>query len=142
MSKDKLSDWKQPDNIRVWGEGFDPPLGNSAWRDYIAYEVHPDVVSVVGRFLFPAFIEHNGGVFLKDSFTIDRYLEWEKRLPDIMSIEKVMNHRHIPDFFVPSEPISDESYKELSILMAKFLEISLLMNFTDRKFVVTLDKEE
>jgi len=138
---DPLLSWAEPEAIRQWGDDSSPPL-KDAWIDYINYFVHPDVACIVGRLLLPAFIEHDGGVFLKSSFRLETFERWSKTLKDLEEIEKVINHRHVYDMFSFNKKIDGKSYINIAQLMARTTEISLKNQFPGRNFNVFVSATE
>lgn len=133
--RDPLPGWAQPDAIREWGEKVSPPLKN-AWLDYINYYVHPDVVTAVARLLVPAFVEHEGGVFLQGQFTLSGYSSWKEKLGDITAVEKIINHQHVYDLFGMTDKIKETSFEGVANLMAQTLRLALRDSFPDRSFNV------
>lgn len=138
---DPLIDWNEPQSIKLWGSKV---LPNPAlpWLDYINYYIHPDVVSVVGRLLIPAFVEHEGGVFLQDRFTISNYDRWNAKLSTINEVEKIINHQHVYDLFSIDEEISDSSFETVAKLMSNTLHMALFCSFPERKFHVYVSNSE
>ncbi len=132
---DPLSDWSEPQAIKDWGDAVSPrpKLG---WFEYINYYVHPDVVSIVGRLLIPAFIEHEGGVFLHDNFTLSSYSDWKLKLGDVVEVEKVLNHQHVYDLFSTRDEVSETSFEGVANLMAHTLRLALGFSFPKRRFEV------
>ncbi|BCK76871.1 hypothetical protein AA0242T_0421 [Acetobacter aceti NRIC 0242] len=132
---DILADWEEPESIKLWGNEVSPPP-TMPWIDYINYYVHPDVVSVVGRLLIPAFTEHEGGVFLRDHFTLSGYSRWKSKLSTMSEVEKIINHQHVYDLFSINEKISEQSFNCVANVMCDALKISLSCSFPDKKFHV------
>lgn len=130
-----------PGPIKSWTEAISPPC-ESAWRDYIAYFVRPDIIRLVGRFLMPAFVEHEGGVFLSDGFTLSGYSDWKEKLGDVTAVERIMNHRHVCDLFITDDQISDESFEAVAKLMAQSLRLALLGSYPDRAFDVYVSNDD
>lgn len=130
-----LPDWSQPDAIEEWGENVSPPL-KDAWRDYIHYYIHPDVVTAVGRLLVPALVEYEGGVFLQDQFTLSGYSHWKEELGDIIAVEKILNHQHVYDLFGTTGEITEASFERVANLMAQTLRLTLRDSFPGSSFNV------
>lgn len=78
-TRDPLLNWNRPQSFRTWSGEVNPEPGRPR-LDYINYHVHPDIVLAVGRLLAPAFIEHEGGVFLSDNFTVEGYSSLVEKL--------------------------------------------------------------
>ena len=141
--RDPLSNWSQPEAVTLWGEGVSPPP-QDARLDYVNYYVHPDVVSVVGRLLVPAFVEHEGGVFLRNRFTISGYESWKAELGKISKVEKIINHQHVYDLFSTDDEIAEASFENVANLMAQTLGLALRASFPGRRFniyVSTTDQD-
>jgi hypothetical protein len=132
---DPLPDWSEPEAVRLWGEKISPRPINP-WRDYMSYFVHPDVVAVVGRLLVPVFIEYEGGVFLRDQFTLEGYTKWRAQLGEVEAIEKMVNRQHAYDLFVTDEKIPEASFEGVANLMAQTLRLALQGSFPNRDFNV------
>lgn len=139
--RDVLTGWKEPEAVRAWADKVSP-RPQSAWLDYINYYIHPDVVAVVGRFLIPAFVEHDGGVFLRDQFTLAIYSEWKLQLREVAAIEKAMNHRHVYDLFAIEQGVQEDSLQAVANLMAQALRLALLGSFPERHFEVYVSSGE
>lgn len=105
-SIDPLSGWSQPKSVADWGEKISPIRGDR-WLDYISYFVHPDIITLAGRLLFPELIEHEGGVYYKMRFDVAIYEDWKSRLNDVSKIERAINHQHVYDIFHQDKEISD-----------------------------------
>ncbi|MGR2741114.1 hypothetical protein ACUY1T_21940 [Billgrantia sp. Q4P2] len=133
--RDPLSNWSQPEAVTLWGEAVSPPP-QDAWLDYVNYYVHPDVVAVVGRLLVPAFVEHEGGVFLRNRFTLSGYASWKAELGEISAVEKMINHQHVYDLFSTDDEITEASFENVANLMAQTLRLALCGSFSDRHFHV------
>ena len=133
--RDPLPDWSEPETVRLWGDKV-LPRPDLPWLDYINYYIHPDVVSVVGRLLVPAFVEHEGGVFLRERFSLSGYFRWKEELEETVAIEKVINHQHVYDLFLTSEEITEASFEGVASLMAQTLRLALNGSFPDRRFHV------
>lgn len=139
--RDPLPDWCEPQTINSWGKDCSPPL-DEAWLDYINLLVHPDTVTVAGRMLLPSFVEHEGGVFLRDGFTLEGYLRWEAELGDLQAIERMLNHRHVYDLFSASDNISEASYAGVASLMGQTWGLSLKACFPDRRFKIEVSNTD
>lgn len=139
--RDPLSNWSQPEAVTLWGQGVSPPP-QDAWLDYVNYYVHPDVVSVVGRLLVPAFVEHEGGVFLRNRFTLSGYASWKAELGEISAVEKMINHQHVYDLFSTDDEITEASFENVANLMAQTLRLALYGSFSDRHFNVYVSNTE
>lgn len=133
--RDPLPNWSEPESIRSWGDKVSPRPA-LPWLDYINYYVHPDVVAVVGRLLVPAFVEHEGGVFLRDRFSLTGYSRWKAELGEIAAVEKIINHQHVYDLFSVDEKISEASFEGVASLMAQTLHLALNGSFPERRFTV------
>ena len=140
-TRDLLADWVEPEAIKLWGSKVSPQPA-MPWLDYINYYIHPDVVAVVGRLLIPAFVEHEGGVFLRDQFTLSGYSSWKDKVGDISAVEEVINHRHVYDVFVTGEEISEASFDGVANLMAQTLRLALDASFPERRFNVYVSRSE
>lgn len=138
---DPLPDWSEPESLRSWADKLSPRPA-LPWLDYINYYVHPDVVAVVGRLLVPAFVEHEGGVFLRDRFSLSAYSEWKEKLGDVMAVEKIINHQHVYDLFGASGEITDASFECVAGLMAQTLRMALKGSFPERRFNVYTSNTE
>lgn len=138
---DPLDPWSEPETISQWAKGISPPPEN-AWLDYISLNVHPDAVNAIGRLLLPAFVEHDGGVFLRDRFTLSSYSIWKAQLGELTAVEKMFNHQHIYDLFATDEKIEDRSFEALAMLMSKTIRLALGECFPDRKFNVYFSNSE
>jgi len=138
---DPLSNWLEPEAITEWGDSISP-RPKISWFEYINYYVHPDVVSVVGRLLIPAFIEHEGGVFLRDNFTLSGYSEWKAKLGAIVAVEKVINHQHVYDLFATGDQVSEKSFEGVANLIAHALKLALVSSFPERRFDVTVSNSD
>ena len=134
-------EWSQPEAISEWGQKILPPVKN-AWPDYINYYVHPDIVVAVGRLLIPAFVEHEGGVFLQERFTTSGFLTWKEKLYDVTEVEKVINHQHVYDLFSFDDNIAESSYIGVANLMAQTLRIALASSFPERDFNVCVSNTD
>lgn len=134
-AKDPLPDWSEPEAIAAWGKKVSPP-SECAWADYINYHVHPDIVLIVGRLLVPAFVEHEGGVVLRDRFSVSGYSSWRKKLGDVVAVEKMINHQHVYDLFATRDEITEASFEGVANLMAQTLRLALRSSFSDRQFNV------
>jgi hypothetical protein len=133
--RDPLLDWELPDAVKKWAEEVSPPSKN-ACLDYLSYYVHPDVVRLVGRLLIPAFVEHEGGVFLRSQFSFKGYADWKKKLGDVVAIEKVINHQHVYDLFATQGEVAEASFEGVANLMAQSIRLALCYEFPDRVFNV------
>src|SRR5690606_19302103 len=132
---DPLPTWSEPETVRSWGDKILPrPV--LPWLDYINYYVHPDMVAVVGRLLIPAFVEHEGGVFLRDRFSLSGYSRWKAELGEIEAVEKIINHQHVYDLFATDEEIAEASFEGVASLMAQTLNLALKGSFPKRRFRV------
>ena len=50
---------------------------------------------------WPEFVQHDGGVFLRELFDSSTYIQWKERLgTDTTAIERVVDHVHIYDLFL------------------------------------------
>ena len=60
--------------------------------------VQLDHFFAVASLLWPEVIQHEGGLFLADSFTVPSFEAWFRRpAGDLTAVERVMNHRHMRD---------------------------------------------
>lgn len=71
--------------------------------DYATLAVSPDAFMAVLEVLEPALIEHNGAYFRARDFTVSAYDAWAAKLTDVATIQRVMNHIHVSQFFREQE---------------------------------------
>lgn len=133
--RDPLSEWSEPEAVASWREKISSS-SDVTWLDYINYYVHPDTVAVVARLLFPAFVEHEGGVFFQERFTLSGFSTWKAQLGEITAVEKIINHLHIYDIFALVDEIPESSFKGVANLMAQTVRLALRASFPDRQFYV------
>lgn len=133
-------DWREPEAISAWGRKFSPPL-EGPWAHYIFQHVHPDIASAVGRLLLPAFVEHEGGVFLKEGFSLEGYSKWMAELGDLTAVEQMLNHQHVYDVFA-MERIPESSFEGIAKLMVQTLRLALNTCFKERRFNIELSNTE
>ena len=133
--RDPLPDWTEPESIKSWGEKVSPRPA-LPWLDYINYYVHPDVVAMVGRLLVPAFVEHEGGVFLRDHLSLAGYSRWQAELGELVTVEKMINHQHVHDLFASNEDIAEAAFEGVANVMAQTLRMALNSSFPERRFNV------
>lgn len=140
-TRDPLLSWNLPQSILTWSDKVDP-RPERPWLDYINYNVHPDIILSAGRLLAPAFIEHEGGVFLSDNFISECYSSWMEKLGNVVEVEKIMNHRHVYDMFSVTDEISDTAYAAVAGLMADGLRMALQFSFPDRNFKIYVSNSD
>jgi hypothetical protein len=133
--RDLLSDWSEPVSVVSWADEISP-RPNLPWFAYLNNHVHPDIVTVIGRLLIPAFVEYEGGVFLRDRFSLDGYSRWKAELGETVAVEKIINHQHVYDLFATDEEILDASFQSVANLMAQTLRLALTGSFPERRFIV------
>lgn len=141
IERDPLPKWSQPVAIKDWGRNCSPPI-EKAWLNHLNYFVHPDVVVAAGRLLLPKFVDHEGGVFLENNFTLKGYSEWKERLADISEVENMINHQHVYDLFSVSDDISEESYLGVANLLADTINLTLRVCYPDREFCVVVSNTD
>lgn len=89
------------------------------------------------------FLEHEGGFFLMDGFTVETYDQWKEKLgSDIKSIEKVMNLRHIDDFLPGADDTSRNNLIYFGQTIADMWESKLTKIFLGKLFLVECDFDE
>lgn len=139
--RDPLPDWSEPETVRAWADLFSPRLDDplDAW---IQCHVHPDVVSAVARFLLPAFVEHDGGVFLRDGFSLEGHAQWKAKLGQTAAVECMLNHQHVTDCFDVADGATDQTFAAIARLMAQSLRIALHFSFPGRRFHVFVNTGE
>jgi len=121
----ELAKWNNGKGISVelWING----LGN--FEHAIAY----------GRLFWPDFVEYDGCIFLSQYFDIENYNNWMKSTKgNKTAVEKVMNHRHIVDYF-PNSP-KPQPTKEQMVYFGNYLkelwDCKLKRDFPERNIVV------
>lgn len=93
------------------------------------------------RLFWPAFLEHDGCVFLGDG-SLEYYEQWMKKFEgDRSKVEGMMNHRHMLDLFHhDSDSATAEQLDYLGNVLREAWEAKLARDFPVRKFTVTFDR--
>jgi hypothetical protein len=110
--------------------------------DWITYTGDPRYLIGFMEYLWPRFIEHDGGVFLHFNFTEEGYREWRGVLPnDLPGIERVMNHVPLLELF--QEPERQETVRRVQLQyigerLQEMWQARLGAAFPDKAFVVDL----
>lgn len=61
--------------------------------------VQLDHLFAIASLLWPEVIQHEGGLFLADGFTLSSFETWSREMAgNLTAIERTMNHRHMGDF--------------------------------------------
>ncbi|WFE50001.1 hypothetical protein [Micromonospora sp. WMMD1155] len=94
--------------------------------------------AVLAELFWPHFVEYRGGVFLAFLFEekgVDMWLENLKG--DVVSVESVLNHVHLWDFFSPKSKDEYAGLSKLTERIGTMWREALRVSFPDRSFVVT-----
>jgi hypothetical protein len=113
-------------------------------RDWIGCEGDHKHLVGYARILWPDFAEHDGCVFLAESFDKGVYKDWLAQTKgDKKRVEAVMNHQHIADLFSPShrERPTREVIVYIGRLMKDILQTKLRHDFPNRKIAVSFDED-
>lgn len=142
LNPEQLTDfqqWKQAN-----GDDF------SLW-DYLFGVANAEIAIAFTKLFLPDIIEHEGGIFLAETFNQETYEQWKAKLGnDITAIEKVMNHLHIDDLLPGTEKVGIDNLYYLGnaiaiamrSIIAQMWTSRLKSLFPERKFQVTCDRDE
>lgn len=105
--------------------------------DYLYFNTSFDLAIAFTKLFWPDFIEYKNGIFFQDSFDVQIYNEWAETLGnEIFEIEKILNHRHMEDFFQSLEGVSDNNLLYLGQVIAEMWQARLNQVYPDRHFRV------
>ena len=89
---------------------------------------------------WPAFVEVDGCVLL-GSKAPDTLGDWQAKFAgDRVSVEAMLNHRHIHDLFLRAPEPTPQVTQELGLLLRDMWTAKLARDFPGREFVVTVSE--
>ena len=97
----------------------------------------------IGSLFWPAFVEHDGAVFLALGFTPKACNDFKEQTErGKRAVEEVLNHRHISDLFRWSTPPKHEMLIHVGRLMKEMWECKLKRDFPGKSFTVSFPEQE
>ncbi|MEQ8970618.1 MAG: hypothetical protein RIE73_09505 [Coleofasciculus sp. C1-SOL-03] len=134
LNTDNMSNfqqWKQAN-----GDDF------SLW-DYLGGVANIEVALAFTKLFLPDVVEHEGGIFLLETFHLETYKQWQAKLADdLAAIEQVMNHQHIDDLLPGSECVGIDNLFYLGQLIKQMWANHLKSLYPQRSFKVSCDRDE
>jgi hypothetical protein len=103
------------------------------------------VAAAFAKLFWPDLIERDGGIFLRECFTEDAYLEWKRQLrDDVRAIERVMNHVHVYDLFLnpKSQDPEPDAVLYFAVVLAKLWSLRAAEQFGAGRVIVDVLDEE
>lgn len=91
---------------------------------------------------WPDLVEHDGGVFLQESFNPEFHAQWKAKLgDDVSAIERVMNHRHVGDLLPGADRVGFANLQHLGHVLAATWRTRLADAFPERQFEVSCNED-
>jgi hypothetical protein len=126
----KLSDMPQAKNWTAEVGVFD-------LRAFILSNVSVAEAFSVVTLICPKFIEYRGCILLEFLFDEEGVNAWLGQLKgDRASVEAVVNHVHLWDFFAPASEAENEALQDFAALMAQSWRYSAQAQYPQRRFFV------
>lgn len=140
QSKQVQPNLQQLKNFQRWqavnGDGF-------SLLDYLAQTSRMETAIAFTKLFWPDFVQHEQGIFLKEQFSLERYIQWQKELQgDITAIEKVMNHLHLDDLLPGSEKVGQENLLYLAETLQQMWESRLKILYPQQDFDWILNHDD
>lgn len=134
LNTEQMSDFQQWKQIN--GDDF------SLW-DYLAGVSNIEVALAFTKVFLPDFVEHEGGIFLSEAFSLEIYEQWKELFGDnIASIEQVINHQHIDDLLPGSESAGIDNLFYLGQVIQQMWENHLKSLYPKYSFEVSCTRDE
>lgn len=119
--------------VRAWVA----EVGNFDLRTFMLSSVSIAEAYSVAMLVSPEFVEYRDCVFLGFAFDASGVDVWIERLGgDRKSVEAMVNHVHLWDFFSPRSEIENEALVQLARRMANSWKCSARLQFHEKEFVV------
>jgi hypothetical protein len=116
--------------------------GNLDIAGFIASEVSVTEAAALVSYLWPEFLEFQGGVFLKVKFDAENVTVWLDQLGnDRQAVEVTVNHIHLWDLFAPKDDKEHAALEELAQVMANMWRAAARAAFPGREFLVTVSDD-
>jgi hypothetical protein len=125
--------------LQKWQKGWEKPVD---WMDYLQVNIHPEDILIVGKFLFPAFIEIDDVVLLQLLFNEAVYRQTKDNFSTKRNIELSMNHIYILDVFSVDNRNDLNVYENIALMVKTSWEFSLGKCFPGRQFEVAYSNTE
>lgn len=91
---------------------------------------------------WPELVEHDGGIFLRESFDPEVHAQWKEKLgEDAPAIERVMNHRHVADLLPGADHVGFANLQHLGHVLAATWRTRLADAFPERQFDVIYSED-
>lgn len=118
-------------------------VGNFNLRTFTLSSVSIAEAYTVATLMSPGFIEYRGCILLDIAFDafdtsgVDTWIDHTKG--DIQSVESMVNHVHLWDFFNPQSENEDDALVDLAHRMATSWKCSACSQFPEKAFTVEFD---
>lgn len=113
---------------------------NFSLGDYLFGVSNLETAIVFTKLFWADFLNHEGGIFLADGFTVENYEKWKEELDgDIKSIEKIINLRYVADLLPDADDISRNNLIYFGQTLADIWESKLTKTFPEKLFLVECD---
>lgn len=131
----ELSDWK-----KLNGDQF-------SIEDWIVGEGNIKLAIGYSILFWPAFIEYNDCIILKNHFDIDNFENWKNAeyVSSYSQIESVLNHIHILDLFGTDERKDEVNYEQIVFLGNQICNIyaaKLKLEYPEKNFTFNFNGNE
>jgi len=127
-------------NFQQWKKSNN---GDFSIFDYLGAVGNMELVIALTKLFYPDVVEHEGGIFLAETFQPEIYEQWKAQLENMNEIERVMNHLHLDDLFSDVEEVGIENLYYLGQTLQKMWELRLQSLYPQQEFKVlcNLDTE-
>jgi hypothetical protein len=126
----KLSDMPQ---VKAWTAD----VGVYDFKTFILSSVSVAEAFSVATLIWPRFVEYKECVFLDFAFDEAGVDAWIKECNgDCKSVEAMVNHIHLWDYFAANSEIENEALGEVVARMAEAWRFAVKMQYPSRNFVV------
>jgi hypothetical protein len=107
---------------------------------YAYHNLGPDVAVAVASMFWPQLIEHEGGVFLAESFSKEAFDQWHAQLHgDMREIERMMNHVHLGDLIHAFTQLSTENQQFFANALFNCWRCRVRCAYPERLICVTIE---
>ena len=114
----------------------------SLW-DYLSGVANVEVALAFTKLFCPDVVEHDGGIFLSETFNQEIYEQWKAELEnDITAIEQVMNHQHIDDLLPGADRVGIDNLFYLGQVIRQMWENHLKARYPKQDFQVSCNHDE